>query len=206
MFTSMILCVIMIISCTSKRNIVGYYTNIPKPHSGFDELILFENGTYSYKFIGHMTGYESSGVWVIDSLQDIYLTSKQQPVNKPNVSEEEILSDLITIKVFERKTGDILPYTNIVLFSNGKKRGLVTDLKGLVEFYHPEKIDSINVSFIGFRDVTYTIKSQNSNSFKVEMDEVNLDYLYLKDEKFIKRNKKLLWLTESGMYRVLKKR
>lgn len=198
--------IIMCVSCVSKKDVAGYYTNTSRDHSGLDELVLFRNGTYTYKYNDHMIVYKSSGTWITDSLQHIYLTSEKQYVNDFNVIESEVLSESITIKVIDREAQDILPYAAIVLYSKGEKRGVVTDLNGVAKFYNQDKIDSMSVRFLGFHNVSYTIKNQRSNNFRVEMESMIPEYLYLKNEKLIKKNKKLLWPNLPGNYRVLKKR
>ncbi|MFT5892877.1 MAG: hypothetical protein ACI9Y7_002992 [Dokdonia sp.] len=196
---------LLFISCATHKTPYGYYRNIPKEYSGLFELVLFQEGTYSYKFNGHMSFVESTGSWIKDSLGEIYLTSEKQYKNDFVVSEDQELDDKITIKVLDRKTQDILPYANVVLYSKAKKRGVATNLEGISEFDYLDIIDSIDVSFIGYHNAMYIIKNQKSNRFTVELSETNMSYLFLKDKKLILKCNKLLWPNESGSFLILKK-
>ena len=196
----------LLLSCGTHKTPFGYYRNTPKPHFGLFELVLFQNGTYSYTFNGHMTSQESTGNWIKDSLDGIYLTSEKQYKNDFVVSVDQELSDMITIKVLDGKEKYALPSANIVLYSKGKKRGAATNSEGISEFYNSDKIDSLEVSFIGYDNAKYTIKDQRSNSFTVALCESNRGYLFLKDEKFILKGNKILWTNESGSFLILKKR
>ncbi len=203
---SLAIILVLFISCGTHKIPSGYYKNTPKPYSGLFELVLFQNGTYSYRYNGHMSSLESSGNWVKDALdEEIYLTSEKQYKNDFLVSETQELGDKITIKVLERKEQYVLPGANIVLYSKGKKRGVATNLDGISEIYNLDTIDSLEVSFIGYDTVKYTVKDQRSNSFTVALCESSRGYLFLKDEKMILKGNTLLWPNESGDFLILKK-
>lgn len=202
---SFTIALLLCISCASHKTPFGYYTNTFKPHFGLFELVLFEGGTYSLKYDGHMSSYESTGNWVKDASNEIYLTSEKQDENDFEVIEDQELGNEIVIKVFGKKEHEILPCANIILFSKGKKRGVSTSLAGIAEFYSADRIDSIEVSFIGYYTAMYTIRDPKSNRFIVALCETSMDYLFLKDEKLIVRGHKLLWTNESGSFLILKK-
>ncbi|WP_299684624.1 hypothetical protein [uncultured Dokdonia sp.] len=200
-----ILVVIIILGCASKKNIVGYYTNTDKIIEMYrEELILFKDGRYLYKIAGssHNSSSESSGTWINDSLHHVYLTSDRQFTRNFKVHENiDVNSDAITIKTIDANTQDILQYVEIVLFYNDKRIELITDYDGLAKFYGRDQIDSIQ-----FFDVSYFVKNKESNNFKIEANRSEEPYVFLNNKELIKKNKKLLWPTGSGKYRVLKKR
>ncbi|MFC4634257.1 hypothetical protein ACFO3O_10085 [Dokdonia ponticola] len=202
---SLVLLFLFLFSCGTHKTPSGYYKNTPKGHLGLFELILFERGTYSLKYDGHMSSYESTGNWVKDTSNEICLTSEKQDENDFEVIENQELGNEIIIEVFEKKEQEILPGANIILYSKGKKRGISTSLAGLAEFYSADRIDSIEVSFIGYHTAMYTIRDSKSNRFIVALCETSMDYLFLKDEKLIVRGHKLLWPNESGSFLILKK-
>jgi len=74
-------------------------------------------------------------------------------------------------KVLDASSGEPLPAASIILFSSGKKTGLVANKEGVFSF--TSSVDSIRVSMVGYRSKTvFAKKFSNKNYFEVKLDAV----------------------------------
>src|SRR5215204_2465611 len=74
-------------------------------------------------------------------------------------------------KVFEAASGEPLSSASIVLFSSGKKTGLIANKEGFFSFM--SSVDSIRVSMVGYRSKTVLRKEfSNKTFFEVKLEAV----------------------------------
>jgi len=82
-----------------------------------------------------------------------------------------VLSGISQGKVLDAITGEPLPAASIILFSSGKKTGLVANKEGVFSF--TASVDSIRVSMVGYRSKTIFSKEFiNKNYFEVRLEAV----------------------------------
>ena len=82
-----------------------------------------------------------------------------------------VLSGISQGKVLDAITGEPLPAASIILFSSGKKTGLVANKEGVFSF--TASVDSIRVSMVGYRSKTIFSKEFiNKNYFEVRLEVV----------------------------------
>src|SRR6187551_3267780 len=74
-------------------------------------------------------------------------------------------------KVMDVATGEPLSSASIILFSAGKKAGLVANKEGVFSFV--SAYDSIRISMVGFRSKTFFSKEYlGKNYFEVKLESV----------------------------------
>jgi len=89
------------------------------------------------------------------------LSSQQhEPTNAPTESQRDTnelkAPSLLGGKVIDAKTGETIPFANIVV--NNGERGASTDIDGIFSFKDPLKPgDVLEVSFVGYQKVKYTV-------------------------------------------------
>ena len=72
-------------------------------------------------------------------------------------------------KIVDAATGEPLPAATIILFSSGKKTGLVANKEGVFSF--TASYDSIRVSMVGYRSKTiFSTEFSNKNHFEIKLE------------------------------------
>ena len=84
----------------------------------------------------------------------------------------------VTGMVIDSETKSPLPFANII---SNIKTGSITDADGSFEFDNKEKINSITISYIGYKSQSIDINDSSSNYYKVELqkDIQNLNEIVL---------------------------
>ena len=76
-------------------------------------------------------------------------------------------------KVVDAKSGEPLPGASIILFSSGKKSGLVTNKDGIFSIANIALYDSGKVSVVGYRSrIIYSNQFINGNLFEITLENV----------------------------------
>lgn len=114
------------------------------------------------------------------------LSSQQhEPSNAPTESQRDTneveAPSLLGGKVIDGKTGETIPFANIVV--NNRERGTSTDIDGIFSFKDPLKPgDVLEVSFVGYQKVKYTVVAGNSILIKLQEEESNLGEVVIMGE------------------------
>jgi hypothetical protein len=166
---------------TDWNNIVGTW----KYYFGYFEctLVLNSDSTYKYSEVGDLNNNKSEGKWKLHKNKLVLNSYKQKPDESRVVSH--YIDSIIGIRLSIRDIlGEPVVMPEIkVFFGNNAIDTLMTNYNGLFEFPGIENMRSLEVSFIGLRNVTWN-ENLKQNFFEFILAPENHDYIYQTNEKW----------------------
>jgi len=186
-----------IISQENKNNkIFGQYKIVKQ---GFYSILveIKKNKTFKIRYDGHHTYAESKGEFNFKGKQNYALTSFLQPKNDFIVEENQSPNTGTEYQfLFSDKFGEILSSATCIVYINGNSKEYSADNEAILRISKTEKIDSIKVKYIGFKDVFYIFNDIKVNQLVIQMDEITakeLYYWYLNNKLIEIKDEKLIW-------------
>lgn len=153
-------------------------------------LVINSDSTYEYSRIGDLNYDKSDGNWKLENGKLVLNSNKQKS------EESKVISHLIDTITGVRLSihdifGEPVIMPRIKIFGNTRAIDtLMTNYNGLFEFPSIKNISSLEVSFIGLRNVKWN-ENLNQNFFELIMAPESRDYIYQTDEKWKIKNDRL---------------
>ncbi len=166
---------------TDWNNIIGTW----KYYFGYFEctLVLNSDSTYKYSVIGDLNNNKSEGKWKLHKNKLVLNSYKQKPDESKVISYyiDSIIGIRLSIRdIFGEPV--VMPHIKI-LSDNRAIDTLLTNYDGLFEFPGIENMSSLEVSFIGLKNVMWN-ENLNQNFFELIMAPEIHDYIYQINEKW----------------------